>query len=335
MFGDMSVVSTAISSFNNAALYSPYFFVVALFSIPVYILEFMYGRDFIDKFRWSHQDVKSHAGFLSVACLVLWLLIFGGNYAVIRDGISCLPVMISLVLFLSFIFLIRMIKNFGYMDRIQDKRWRWFIFLSLFVLAGFSAVPTWWGILLQISAVLCGIIVGDRWNVNVSDVSFSTFIFTVVTILILMQPEYFRFGQLGNLTFIHIVTLLLCGFFGITVLVTKYTNARSKIYESAYIKLKWLCRILLLLFFVLFVSTESVPVFFALVGTCGVSEMLFIYHNNRNLKNIAGISWALLMITFGIMIICPVITMLGIIYLLFCNVDKSLKSIFKEFMRLL
>ena len=334
MFSDMAIVATAISSFNNAALYSPYFFVVGLFCVPAYILTFLYGKDFVSRCGWSGHDVKSNICTISLACLALWLLIFGGNYAVIRDGISLLPLMIALVLFVLFAFLTGVFKRLGYINKIKDKKWRWFGFFALFVLAGASAMPTWWGILLQISAVLCGVIVGDRLRIKVSDISFSTIIFTFMTILILMQPEYFRFGQLGNLTLVHILALVMCGFFGITTLITKYTNARSKIHQSAYIKLKWLCRILLLLALVLFALTESVPVFVASIAICGISQALFIYHNSQSMKGIAEQSWAMLLITFGIMIICPIITMLGIICLLF-GTTKGIKSITKDFTRLL
>jgi len=331
MFNDMSIVTTAVSSFNNAALYSPYFFVVAFFSIPLFLVSFLYGRDFIAKIGLSNRDIESKTGFWTSVCLVLWLVIFGGNYAVIRDGISWLPVMISVVLFGSVAFITNRIKQLNYWANIQNYKNKWFVFLLFIILTGFSAMPNWWGILLQLSAVLCGMIVGDRLNLKYSDLSVTTVIFGIMTVLLLMQPEFFRFGQLGNLTLIHIIALLLSGFFAVTTLVVKYTNARSKIHQSAYVKLKWLFRILSLLALILFVLTESVPVFLGLMGVCGILEMLNIYHGKPLPEYMFKQSWALMLIIFGIMIICPIITTMGLVYLLFV----PNKIDYKDFTKLL
>ena len=331
MFNDVSIVTTAISSFNNAALYSPYFLVVGFFSIPLFFVLFLYGRDFVSKIGLSNRDVETKTGFWASVCLVLWLVIFGGNYAVIRDSISLLPVVISFVLFVSMAFITNRVKQFNYVAKINDSKTRWFVFLLFLIMVGFSAKPNLWGILLQLSAVLCGMIVGDRLNVKYSDLSVATVIFLMMTILLLMQPEYFRFGQLGNLTLIHILALLLGGFFGVTTLVVKYTNAKSKIRKSAYVKLKWLLRIMSLLALILFVSTESVPVFLGLMVVCGLSEMLTLYHGKPVQDFVFKQSWALLLITFGVMIICPIISMLGVIYLMFI----PNKIDYKDFTKLL
>lgn len=326
MFNDMSIVATAISSFNNAALFSPYFFIVALFSIPLFWMVFLYGRDFVSKFGWTGANIEYKMGFWGTVCLVLWLLLVGGNYAVIRDSISLLPVVIAGVLFVSTAFITNRLKKLNYLEKIYSKKSRWLLFVGFLLLAAFSALPTWWGILLQLSAIVCGMIVGDRFNKNISDVLMSSVIMGAVTILLLMQPEYFRFGQLGNLTFLHIFALLVTGFFCITTLVAKYTNARGRIYKSAYVKLKWLFRIMSILALILFVLTESVPIFVGLMGVCAISEMLTIYHGKTIPESIYKQSWALFLICFGTIIICPVISMLGIIYLCFNNQKPCVKD---------
>ncbi|MBR0212487.1 MAG: hypothetical protein IJQ55_02665, partial [Alphaproteobacteria bacterium] len=273
MFNDISVVATAVSSFNNAALYSPYFFVVGLFSVPLFFMVYLYGRDFVAKIGWSNRDIESKVGFWSVFFLTLWIMIFGGNYAVIRDSISLLPVFMASILFVSMLFIVKHAKQMNYLSKISDKKTKWFVLFSLIVLAVFSARPSLWGILLQLSAVFCGIIVGSRLNKSLPDIFWVSFIFVAMSILILMQPEFFRFGQLGNLTLIHVGAILLCGFFGITAVVARYTNSCGKIYQSAYVKLKWLFRILSIFAFVLLVSTESVPVFVGLLGALAINEM--------------------------------------------------------------
>ena len=331
MFNDMSVVTTAVSSFNNAALYSPFFFVVGLFSVPLFFMVYLYGRDFISKLGWNSHNMERKISFWTVTCLVLWLMIFGGNYAVIRDSISLLPAALAFVLFVSMVYITNQAKKMGYMEKLRDKKTKWFVLVSLIVLAVFSAKPTWWGILLQLSAVFCGAVVGDRLNKKYSVVSVSTVVLSYVSILVLMQPEFFRFGQLGNLTLMHILAILLCGFFGITTLVTKYTNARSKIHQSAYIKLKWLFRISAILGLILFVFTESVPVCLGMLGAVAVLEMLNIYHGKALSEKIYQQSWGLLMVLFGLTVICPAITLFGLLYL----VSLPEKIQFKDFAKLL
>ncbi len=314
MFNDLSIVSTAVSSFNNAALFSPYFFVVALFCAPLYYMVWLYGRDILTKLKWN-SNIGTKIGFWSVLFLTGWLMIFGGNYAAIRDGISLLPTLISVVLFTSMIYIVQQSKSLNYLQIFANPKIKWSAFFTLVLLAVASAKPNLYGILLQLSAVFCGIIVGSRLYKNISALPMSTIIFGTMTGLILMQPEYFRFGQLGNLTFVHLLGILATGFLAITTLATKYTNARAKIYQSAYIKLKWLCRIVGALALILFILTESVPVFVGLIAVCGISEMLTIYHSKKSAKNLTDTAWAMMLVCFGILIICPIISCLGILYM--------------------
>lgn len=314
MFNEFSIVTTAVSSFNNAALFGACFFAVGLLTLPLFYMVYLYGRDILARLKWN-SNIDGKIGFWSVFCLVFWLLTFGGNYAVMRDGISLLPIMIALVLFFSMAYITKQAIKLDYLKVFQNRKIKWATFFVLLILTVFSAKPDLWGILLQVSAVLCGIIVGSRCHKNISDISISSVIFGFMTGLILMQPEFFRFGQLGNLTFLHLIALLFVGFFAITALVTRYTNARAKIHESAYVKLKWLCRILAALALVLFGLTESVPVFAGLLFMIAVDEMLTIYHSKKSSQKLSNQAWALMLFGFGIILMCPIISCLGILCL--------------------
>lgn len=317
MFNEFSIVSTAVSSFNNAALVNPLFFASAILMLPLFFMVYLYGNDFITRIcGWHKSELEHKIGFFSLVFLMFWLLIFGGNYAVIRDGISLLPSMIAIVLFVLTIILTQQCVKQKYTEKIKDKKAQFFVFGTLLILVGFSAPHTWFGILLHLSAIICGMIIGSRINKQIALTPAVACVFGFVAILILMQPEYFRFGQLGNLTLIHLAAVLLTGFFAITALVTRYTNARSKIYDSAYIKLKWLFRIVSILGLVLFVSTESVPVFIGLLISLTLLEMLTIYHGSNKFENTSKKSWALLLVFFGLISVCPVITAMGLIYLI-------------------
>ena len=185
----MSIVTTAVRSFNNAALYSPYFFVAALLSAPLFFMVYLYGRDFVSRIGWNNQNMENKVSFWSVACLVIWLMIFGGNYAVIRDGISLLPVTIALGLFVSMAYVVNKAKKLGYLVKLRDKKIKWFALIALIVLAVFSAKPNLWGILLQLSAVFCGVIVGDRFNKKYSDISLNSLVFGYFSIYSHKTPD--------------------------------------------------------------------------------------------------------------------------------------------------
>ena len=326
MLNEMFIAKTAISSFNNAALFGAYFFAIGLLCLPLFYMVYLHGRDILSWLKWNNRDIVRKTSFFSVLFLTVWMLIFGGNYAVIRDGISLLPFLNAIVLFVSVIYITKQSKLNGYIGILNDKKTRRIVFALLILFTICSAMPNLYGILLQLSAVLCGIIVGSRSYKNISDVFITCLIFGMMTILILMQPEFFRFGQLGNLTIIHLAMLLLTGFFATTALVTKYTNSRSKIYESAYIKLKWFFRIISILALVLFVLTESVPVFIGLLGAISISSMLTIYHAKRISDAVSKYSWALMLVCFGVLIICPVITCLGILYITNLGANIKLKD---------
>lgn len=314
MFDDFSIVTTAVSSFNNAALFGACFFATGLLCLPLFYFARLYAGDILAHLNWK-KDIEKKIGFWGVFTMVFWMLIFGGNYAVIRDGISLLPLIIAFVLFFSFVYITKSFIELNYLTFFNDKKIKWLTAFVLVMLTIVSAKPDLYGILLQLSAVVCGIIVGSRFHKNISDICWSVLIFGTVTVLILMQPEYFRFGQLGNLTMIHLAALLFVGFFAITALVGKYAKARSKIHESAYIKLKWLFRILAALALVLFALTESVPVFVGLLFVVGLSEILTIYHSKQISGKMYKQSWALLLFSFGVIITCPVISCLGILYM--------------------
>lgn len=317
MFNDFSIASTAISSFNNAALYNPLFFGVGLIlMLPLFFMVYLYGNEFIAKLGWKKSEVGNKSAFWTTVFLALWLMIFGGNYAVIRDSISLLSPLVSFVLFVLMLLITQQSCRLKYVEILANTKIKWLVFGTLLILAGFSAEHTWHGILLNVSAVLCGMIVGCRIKKEISLVPVVSVMLGFVTTLILMQPEYFRFGQLGNLTFIHLASVLFVCFCAVNVLVARYTKAKSRIYESAYIKLKWLFRIVSVLALLLFLSTESVPVFIGLMISVALLEMLTIYHGKNSVESLSKKSWGLLLFGFGVITICPVISALGIIYMM-------------------
>jgi len=315
MFEDMLIVNTAISSFNNAALYAPFFLVVGVMTLPLLFMSYVYGYDFVSKFGWNRGNFDNQIGFWTSLSLLLWLMLFGGNYAVIRDGISVLSAVLSIVLFILVATVVQKSIQLHYLEKIRKKR---YILLGLCILgfmAFFSSSNSFVEFLLQICAIFCGFLVGCYSKKSLNVIFGNVVVLGIVTVLVLMQPEFFRFGQMGNLTPIHLLGILVVGFYAITALVTKYVSAHGKIRQSVYIKLKWLLRIVSFLAFVMFISTESVPVFLGFILSVGLSEALSVYHRNTLSDVFYKFSFAMLLISFGIIIICPMISALGCLYL--------------------
>ncbi|MBO7644920.1 MAG: hypothetical protein J6S57_01285 [Alphaproteobacteria bacterium] len=331
MLKESVIATTAMSSFNNAALLAPFFAVVGLLTLPLLWIVYMYSHSFSLKFGWNKHNMDNLVGFWSSLFLIVWLLLGGGNYAVMRDSVSLLPVLNGAMLLALVAVVTQKSFQLDYVSKIQSKKIRFIMIVALFLMAGMSGYGNLWYMLLQIVAVISGIIVGIYVRKNIGLIPLNVFICIMMAILVLMQPEFFRFGQLGNLTVVHLLAIVITGLCAITALTTKYIRARGRIHHSAYIKLKWLFRIMSLLAFVLFMSTESVPIFIGFLMATWSLEMLSIYHSEDISENVSKQSFANLLICVGILIICPAVSGIGVLYL----ASLSKKISFKEFLALL
>ena len=322
------MLKTGISSIFNQALFSPYFFVVGILSLPLFFMVYLYGRDFVEHLGWNNRNYENQVGFWTGIVIALWLMLFGGNYDVILD-FSLLSFGIAFVLFFLMILISQKLVQLNYLEQIKKKAIKWALFLGIVLMAVFSAAPTWHGILLQVSAVFCGMIVGCRLKKNISVVPVLTVIMLLVSILMLMQAEFFRFGKLGDLTFVHCLGLILVGFLGMAVLVTRYTDVCSNISKSAYVKIKWLSRVIIMLLVACLVTTQqSIPFYIILIVFFGISQWLLIRFSENRPANFSGQLFGLLLIFFGLLTTCPLISALGIVYMIFCPGHIKFKDIF-------
>ena len=325
MFTDPSlVVQSAISSFNNAAIMAPTFLWSFLLMLPLFALVYFYGNDFINSISWlDFKTPKSKITvltFFAELAIFVWLILMPGNYAVLREPTSVLPFIISGVLFLVTASMIQKLKEINppmpaVFQNIKRKRlFIWGLLLLIVAIAGFTGQSTVWGGLMQAAAVLSGMLVGRAWKCGTRPIFFTTFIIFVMTTTVLMQPEFFRFGQLGNLTIIHKLFLLLISSLTVAILAIRNVNPKNKISHGAFVKLKWILRILSGLCFILFILTESVPVFMGLTGILFVMFAVSVRHEESVSERLSQKMWALLLCSFGIIINIPLITAVGILY---------------------
>ncbi|MBR4507166.1 MAG: hypothetical protein IKP24_01380 [Alphaproteobacteria bacterium] len=316
MFDESLVVQSAISAFNNAALALPAFFWLGILMLPMFYVVYKYGNQLMDMVGWERFGLQSRIIKWTIIMSLIWLVLFGGNYVVLRDGASLLPFVTAVIAFMGMLFvgnITRGIKLPKWHDLSRNRKWRVVLFAMLILaIIGLTDTHTWWGPILQIAAFVGGAVVGRRMKKNINVVPFvSGFVF-LFTVMILMQPEFFRFGQLGSLTLLHLAGIAFVGLPIIGCVMLRNFKSQAKIYHSAFVKLKWLMRCLVLLSGCLFVMTESVPVF---IGTCGLAAALFwlkIIHAKSMPQHLADKLLMLALFSFGVLTIMPVVSCLAI-----------------------
>lgn len=318
MFDDTMIVQSAVSAFNNAALSAPAFFWWAFLSIPLFGMVYFYGKNFVERFGWSVRNIKSKIPLTVVLFVFAWLILFGGNYGVLRDNVTILPFMIAAIVFVASIYVG---SNFNQLNlpklRSATKKQKlriisvWILF---FMVIGLSDFHAWWGPLLQMGAFAAGLLIGRKAKNEMRPLAGTSLIIFATTVAILMQPEFFRFGQLGSLSAIHLIFLIAIALVTAAVIALRNVKPKSFIRHSAFVKLKWLARFLSALCVALFVLTESVPIFLGMTVMLFVTFVLSIVHSEKIQEHLDEKLFAILLCLFGIITTMPVITALGIVY---------------------
>jgi amino acid transporter len=324
MFDSSLVVQSAVSSFNNVAVAAPSFFWSALLMLPLFALVYKFGNDFIEGIRWTGLQNPKWRTFNIALCvegsILAWLILMHGNYEALRDVASILPYAIAGVLFLISASFIQKLKSVKPETPQWYQKLKYKKLVSLLIVfggvavIGFSGQPTWWGFMMQAAAVICGALVGRSSSKGVSPILLTTLIIFALICIMLMQPEFFRFGQLGHLTILHMLIIIFTGALAMAILAVRHIKPHGKIHISAYIKLKWMARIVAGLCLVLFILTESVPVFLGFAGVLLIIFAMSVWHAESVPETLSKKLWAVLLCSFGIMASLPLITALGIIY---------------------
>lgn len=323
MFDENMVVASAINAFNNAAVVAPAFFWTAILGVPLFMAAYLFGRHGLKKMGLGMYVTPGRMMFWTVVISAFWIVLMGGNYVVLRDDISLLPWVIGAILFVSCVFIgqnTRVIKlPIWYGAKNTSSRRRWVVNILVFLLAlvpvGLCDTLNWWGPILQISAVVSGLAIGRFMRWRVPNIPGTVCIMLGVTSAVLMQPEFFRFGQLGNLTPIHLIWILVCGGLFGAAMATGIVGARNRIHQSAYIKLKWLMRFITVLGMVLFVLTEAVPIFLAVVVSSFILFAMSVLHAKTLSPKLPYSCMAWAMVGFGVLTGTMTITAMGALWI--------------------
>ena len=322
MFDESLVVASAVSAFNNAAVVAPAFFWNALLGVPLFMAVYFVGRNFADKLDFRRYITPERVSFWTVVITAMWVVLLGGNYGVLRDGVSLLPWVTAAILLVTSVFVgintRAMRLPIWYGSKKASMRRRWFsdvlVLLIFLVPVALCDTLNWWGPILQVGAVLFGLILGRFSGRQIRAVPCAVGVMFAATVGMLMQPELWRFGQLGNLTPLHLIWVLLTGILVAMALATWLVNPRGRIHRSAYIKLKWMVRFITALCMILFVLTEAVPVFIAAVVSAFVLFAMSVWHADSIPENLATSAMAWLVVVFGVLTGLVTVTAMGALW---------------------
>ncbi len=311
MLDSTQLVQSAVSAFNNAALINPAFLWWAILAMPLFALVYLCGDVFMNRVGWQPAKMMSRATIGTTILTLAWVLLMGGDYNVLRDNATLLPFVIAAIVFISSMFIASQTRDIK-PNLLGKKR----VLFTLLVLAAIALSDThaWWGPILQLGACAAGVALGRYTRLKMPMIFTSVAIMMIATTAVLMQPEFFRFGQLGALTIFHLAGIMSVGLLSAATLALFNVRPSGRIHNSAYSKLKWLMRFVVLLGIVLFVMTESVPVF---LGTCGAAAILFamsVWHARMISGDMPNKVFAVLLMAFGVITTMPAITALGILY---------------------
>ncbi|MBQ8473962.1 MAG: hypothetical protein IJ500_03815 [Alphaproteobacteria bacterium] len=311
MFDDVVIVQSAVSAFNNAALAAPAFLWWGILSVPLMAIVWKFAPMINKMLGINENNIAARGGVGVAAMTFLWVVLFGGNYAVLRDGVSVLPFVVATIVFLTSLFVSSHLRDLptGGLNR----RAKIGLVALIIVMLGLSDLHAWWGPLLQVGAFAFGAILGRLARVSMRPVAGIVLIVFLVSVAMLMQPEFFRFGQLGNLTLAHLLFLMVVGVSGMAVIALNNVNPLGKIRHSAYIKLKWMMRFVALLMMALFVLTESVPLFIAMCGAMLILFMMSVWHAKSIPNKLMEMCLAVMIVAFGVITTMPAVSAIGLL----------------------
>ena len=316
MFEDTLIVQSAISAFNNAALVAPAFLWWGLLAIPLFVLIYYCGTSALARIGWNENNINSRVGLITVVLTLAWVVLFGGNYQVLRDSSTVLPFAVAATVFVSALFIgswHKQIKVPAFRGATRLRKFEIVVAWVIVLLAiGLSDMRVWWGPLMLIGAFVGGLLIGRAIR-PVRPVPAVMIVIMIITTLLLMQPEFFRFGQLGALTPIHLMFLILMALVAAATVALRNVRPRGRIGHSAYVKLKWLARIIAVLCMALFVLTESVPVFLGMTVMFFIVCAMSVWHSYSVIAHAGDYAFALSLMLFGVLMTMPAITALGIL----------------------
>jgi hypothetical protein len=328
------LVASAVASFNNAALAMPNFMWAAVLMLPVFILAWKIAPEILNNFFPTKKKRDENFAWTAEVLLALFLVLDHGNWAVIRDGVGFLPYLQAALLFLLAKDATARLYRHNprvplFWSRFDKYTQRWLKIAALLVavaLIASSAAQEFNFIALQIASVLFGAAAGYFSRRPAAPVNYMTIVMLGAAVAVAMQPEYFRFAQLGRLTLAHLSALGGIVALGAVVFIFRNFGPSGIIRDNYYKYIKWFMWLLTLLMFILFAITESVPVLLGFGASVLMTSWFAAKHSKQAVFQLSGNLWAMMLMLFGAITAMPAITIVGIL----CWRNNNIKSFWRS-----
>ncbi|MDR2686036.1 MAG: hypothetical protein LBB23_04695 [Rickettsiales bacterium] len=313
-----SVLGTAASTFNNSALASPWFLQSAALAIPVFIAVWLASDAIIGRIMPDAKKRPLSSKVWIFISFVLWAAFGVGNFAALREPASMVEVLVPAVLFLSAWGAAHSAVQLGSVPATRlGRAQRVALIAGILLLVGFAGARNLSGMFLPIAGIAGGFI-GGFYSARYSGAlkSFtqgypiisSGVVMLLSASCILMQPELFRFGQLGNLDASQLMGL---GFVAVSApmaavltMMARVKRARGFLGEVAHGRVMWLMRLIVLLCAILFFITESIVTFLILAASAIPYAMVSgghqPYAEARAVNTFAFDVWCITLFVFGL-----------------------------------
>ncbi len=324
MFDPTLVVQSAISSFNNIALRSPDFFWSALLCLPIFVVFWLFAPQISARFLPDSKKRMNIIATWGIVFIAAWLLTHE-SFNALRDGVSLgISALTAVCVFALTLFAGWRVPPASNFIKTKEK-WRKKIDIAtpiiIAALIGLCAWGTWQTILVQFIAALFGFYSGRLmiWrNRRQMDSNWMMIgLITLLTFGLVMQPEFFRFGQLGHLTVAHIFFLIAALVASTSSIMMRLVRPTGWLRKSWYRRMMLLARSFCILVFVLFVLTESALAFAALAVVVIAQEFIAIRHRPQEdanaIKNSSEDMWILSLGLFGLLAAMPTMVCAAII----------------------
>jgi len=327
MFEEFFITSSAISTFNNAALLAPEFLYMAILAIPLFYIAWIMTPEILARFLPNPKIRENQIALLTVIVIFIWTVTHQ-NFGVLRAE-SFVGILNAIIMCGSMVFLSR---------RYYESEWRpafarpvaglrryarYFIVpASIMIIVGLFAIQSGWaGVMLQMGAVGIGILSGwllQRKNAAERDVKFLTAaLMAMVSYGLIMQPEFFRFGQFANLTFVHILGLLIVASLIALFFALYFFRPRGYFKKLHFERVQILTIAALSLVTVVLLITESALLFLAFAGVIFGYSVIAIAHFKKSkadeLQKLKTDVWIVSLFAFGILATLPVLSFAAIL----------------------
>ena len=326
MFDSSLVVQSAVSSFNNAALFAPNFLWSAILALPIFAIFWIFAPQILARLMPNPRIRNHQISTLAIIIIAIFLLTHG-SYAVVRDGVSGVGILVAVMLCACATFLSR--RYYDAKTRLPqiinvNAKWKsrtdYAVPIVIAAIAGIAGGPGWGRFVLQFAVVAIGWCAGwllYRKNARETDPKLivGALIFLGAYGLV-MQPEFFRFGQMGNLTVIHLLFLALTARILPAYFAFHFVRPNGWLAERTYRRLKLLYATGAVLLFALLLVTESALVFLAFAVGALVWSAITVRHATASTEVTNGVRhdlWFISLGLFGVLTAIPVLVCAAIL----------------------